>query len=161
MCKYCKVIDVFSDLEMGHGIESVTSRSTFSHVSRDPKTGKYYMDVDGIYAARFEIKNCPMCGRRLGQEDVYDIVLKETGFDGMKKDETMDVLSRLKYSEWYSFEVGTKNTTFVGFATGDAANALSFHFDDTKFVKFIYSIADEADGSVHDFNGLSVLLLKK
>lgn len=66
MCKYCENMkSIMSDLEYGNGIESEHSRSVFAHIAKDPKTNKFYLEIDEDYSAYFEIDFCPKCGRKL------------------------------------------------------------------------------------------------
>lgn len=71
MCKYCEKLNglVSPDVEheVGHGIESSTSRSVFAHIVKNTKDGKYLFGIDENYTAYFEIEYCPKCGRCLSQ----------------------------------------------------------------------------------------------
>lgn len=66
MCEYCENMkSIMSNFEYGDGIESEHSRSVFAHIVRNPKTDKFYFEIDEDYQAFFEVKFCPICGRKL------------------------------------------------------------------------------------------------
>lgn len=69
-CKYCENMkSVMSDFEYGEGIASNHSRSVFAHIAKDPSTNKFYFEIDEDYQACFNIHFCPICGRKLAEEE--------------------------------------------------------------------------------------------
>lgn len=63
------MISCMSDLKYGNGIEATNNRSAFAHVAKDQDMNKFYFEINESCYLLFDIKYCPICGRKLTEDN--------------------------------------------------------------------------------------------
>ena len=141
MCEYCENLSrLMTDYEYGYGIESEQSGSDFAHIARDPESNRFFFEIDNSVYYTYEIHFCPMCGRKLKEDNSNELPLSpgdEVWYVDVDADTYLAEHGKIEY---ISIESGTMiDYASVKFDDGDIDD-----FGPNGFGKYYFKTEEDA-----------------
>lgn len=141
MCKYCENLGAcMTERLSGFGIESENNRSVFAHVVKDPKTDRFYFEIDESCVYSFEIEFCPKCGRKLIKDEPTELPLSPGDEIWYVDVDANEYFAEHGFIEYISIE----SDTLIDYASVKFDNGDIDDFGPTGFGKYYFKTEAEA-----------------